>query len=99
MASKAIEQWIELFKKMDTTAARRGDEWTKPIAEWIVNYDYQEPADAMGVKLTDLARNGLSEAQIAVVVRVMEKVSAQGKPAQKHNRCFRKSDGESNGRC
>ena len=83
MASEAVEKWAEVFKEMDPTASRRGDEWTKPTAKWMVHYDYKDSADAMGVQLTDLSRNGLSAAQVAVVVRVAR---AQGQHVR-HLRC------------
>ena len=74
MTAQAVEGWTEYLRGADCTCARRGEQWTQIVAKALVEKDYLEPSDLVGVE--DVTAMSLDEAKLAVVRRAIHRVSA-----------------------
>ena len=80
----SVAVWTGFLKKMDTVAMRRGDEWLKPLVDFVIANNFQygdELVDINPMVLT--GAEGVPEVLMAVLKRVCGKVTREYENAEK----------------
>jgi hypothetical protein len=72
------EAWVKYLTTTDDVAKRRGPEWVRQLAEWLVTNDCQQPEDLGGLSIDDLAGvKEIPEVKLALMRRITKKVTRE----------------------